>query len=164
MPCEGGFDHMLRAEPRSWFSWKFTIFDENDEAIAAIDIGWMREAGELKLDGKSYRLFRESLFGGAFVIEEDGVELARAEKPSALFRSFTVTNNGREYGLRAASPVERTFILSENGREVGTVRPVHALTRKAAIDLPEDIALPVRIFMTWLVLVLWKRDDEGSTG
>ncbi|OPY04941.1 MAG: hypothetical protein A4E61_00504 [Syntrophorhabdus sp. PtaB.Bin184] len=154
---------MLRAEPKGWFSWKFTIFDDDDEPIAAIDIGWMRETGELKLGGRIYRLFREGFFGGAFILEENGVELARAEKPSSLFRSFTVTNNGKEYGLRAASPVERMFILSENGRELGTVRPEHAFTRKAVIDLPAEIDLPVRIFMVWLVLVLWKRDEESAS-
>jgi len=154
---------MLRAEPKSWFSWKFTIFDENNEAITAIDVGSMRKAGKLQLDGKNYRLFREHLFGGSFVLEEDGVELARAKKPRAIFRSFTVAHKGREYGLRAASPVERTFILSENGRKVGTVRPENAFTRKAVIDLPKEIALPVRIFITWLVLVLWKRDEQATS-
>jgi hypothetical protein len=55
------------------------------------------------------------------------------------------------------------FILSENGRELGTVRPEHAFTRKAVIDLPAEIDLPVRIFMVWLVLVLWKRDEESAS-
>ncbi|HNT44891.1 MAG TPA: hypothetical protein PKN85_10520 [Syntrophorhabdaceae bacterium] len=154
---------MLRARPGSWFSWKFNILDENDQIIAGIDIRWMREAGELHLGGRSYRLFREGLFGGAFILEEDGMELARAEKPSSLFRSFTVTAKGRAYRLHAASPVGRTFILSENDRTIGVIRPENAFTRKAVIDLPEEIALPVKIFMAWLVFVLWKRDEESSS-
>lgn len=154
---------MLRAEPAAWFSWKFTIFDLSGRAIATIDIGWVREAGELHLDGEAYRIYREGLFGGAFILEAGGNELARAVKPSALLRSFTVSNNGREFSLRAASPVERTFILRENDREIGTVRPERAFARKALIDIPDDIALPVKIFMAWLVFVLWKRDEEGSS-
>ncbi len=154
---------MLRAEPKGFFSWKFTIFDEGNRNIAEIDIRWVREAGEVRLDGREYRIYREHLFGGAFVLEEDGKEVARAEKPSALFRSFVVRHNGKEYVLQAASPVVRTFVLSKNNHPIGTIKPEHALTRKALIDLPTDMALPVRIFVAWLVFVLWKRDKESSS-
>lgn len=41
----GGSNPMLRARPNSFFSWKFTIFDEADQNIAGIDIGWVRKAG-----------------------------------------------------------------------------------------------------------------------
>ena len=154
---------MLRAIPNSFFSWKFTIFDEADRHIAGIDIAWVREAGEVRLEGRKYSIYRERPLGGAFVLEEDGKEVARAEKPSALLRSFTVRYGGKQYILQAASPVVRTFVLSENGHPIGTIRPEHALTRKALVDLPADMPLPVRIFMVWLVLVLWKRDGESSS-
>ena len=154
---------MLKAKPNSFFSWKFTIFDEAGRSIAAIDIRWVREAGEVRLDGRTCRIYREHLLGGAFVLEEDGKEVARAEKPSALLRSFTVRHGGKQYVLQAASPVVRTFVLSENDHPIGTIKPEHALTRKALIDLPADMPLPVRIFMVWLVLVLWKRDAESSS-
>jgi hypothetical protein len=150
---------MLRAKPNGFFSWKFTIFDEADRNIAGIDIRWVREAGEVRLNGRTHRIYRERLLRGAFVLEEDGKELARAEKPSALLRSFVVRHNSREFLLQAASPVVRTFVLSENGRPIGTIKPEHALTRKALIDLPTGMALPVRIFVAWLVFVLWKRDE-----
>lgn len=154
---------MLRARPNSFFSWKFTIFDEADRNIAGIDIGWVREAGEVHLDGKTCRIYREHLFGGAFVLEEDGKEVARAEKPSALLRSFTLRHGEKQYILQAASPVVRTFVLSENDHPIGSIRPENALTRKALIDLPAVMPLPVRIFIVWLVLVLWKRDAESSS-
>ncbi len=153
---------MLRAEPNNWFSWKFAVLDENNRAIARIDIGWLREAGELYLDGRKYSIYRERPLGGAFILEEDGKEVARAEKPSALLRSFTVRYDGKMYTLEAVSPVARMFVLCENGRTLGTIKPEHALTRKALIDLPAQMPLPTRIFMAWLVFVLWKRDADAS--
>lgn len=154
---------MLRAYPQSWFSWKFKIVNEGGRDIAAIDIGWVRENGELRLGEKTYRLYREKLFGGAFIIEDDGQELARAEKPSAFLRSFAVAYGDRRFTLQAASAVVREFRLTENDELIGTVRPENALMRKAVIDLSDSIELPVQIFLAWLVLVLWKRDQESSS-
>jgi hypothetical protein len=154
---------MLRAYPQSWFSWKFRILNDSDRQIATIDIGWVRESGELKLGEKIYRLYREGLLGGAFILEYGGRELARAEKPSAFLRSFSVSYRGRQFTLQAASPVTREFRLIENNGPIGTVRPENAFMRKAVIDLPGTIELPVQIFLAWLVLVLWKRNQESSS-
>lgn len=154
---------MLRAYPQSWFSWKFRILDESDRDIATIDIGWIREDGQLRLGEKTYRIYREKLFGGAFIIQGDGQEMARAEKPSAFLRSFAVTYRERQFKLQAASAVVREFRLTENDELIGTVKPENALMRKAVIDLPDSIELSVQIFLTWLVLVLWKRDQESSS-
>ena len=152
---------MLRAVPKGWFSWDFTIFD-GERAIGTIDLAWVREAGELSLDGATYRVYREGLLGGAFILEKDGQVLARADKPSALTRSFTVEYNGTRYTLEAESALRQKFVLSRAGREIGAVRPEHAFTYRAIIDLPEDMALPVKVFVTWLAVILWKRDAEAS--
>ncbi|MBA4417739.1 MAG: hypothetical protein C0392_07495 [Syntrophus sp. (in: bacteria)] len=152
---------MLSAVPNGWFSWDFTIFDDH-RVIAKISLDWMREAGELYLDGSSYRVFRERILNGAFLLEKEGRVLARAEKPSALIRSFKVECNGKIYTLEAEAALRRKFVLRGGGRTVGSVQPEHAFTRRAVIDLPEDIALPVRIFMIWLTLILWKRDADAS--
>jgi len=150
---------MLKALPDSWFSWNFTIFDERS-AVAKIDLAWVREAGELHVDGSSYRVYREGLLNGAFILEKEGAEIARAEKPGILFRSFKVESGGKIFMVDAESALGRKFVLSEGGQTLGSVQPEHALTRRAIVDLPEDIALPVRIFIVWLILILWKRDAE----
>jgi len=71
--------------------------------------------------------------------------LARAEKTSVLIRSFNVEYNGASYTLEAESMLQRKFALRTGGKTIGSVRPENALTRRAIIDLPMDIALPVRI-------------------
>jgi hypothetical protein len=152
---------MLRAVPNGWLSWNFTIYD-NDKAIAKIDLAWVREAGELNLDGSIYRVYREGLLNGAFILEKEGQILAFAEKPSALIRSYKVDYNNTNYTLEAASALQRQFVLREGGQTIGSVRPVNAFTKNAIIDLPVDIAMPVRIFMVWLTLILWKRDDDAT--
>lgn len=152
---------MLSAVPDGWFSWNFTIFDDH-KAIAKIDLAWVREAGELYLEGSNYRVCREGLLSGSFIIEKEGLVLARAEKPSALIRSFKVEYNNKSYILEAASALQRKFVLREGGQTIGSVRPENAFTKKAIIDLPADIAMPVRIFMVWLTLILWKRETDAA--
>jgi hypothetical protein len=159
-PCEG-VTRMLRVAPSSWFSWNFVVFEGQDQ-VADIRLAVLREAGELIVRDKTYRVNREGIMSGAFILRDGELELARAEKPSAFYRSFQVTHDGRCYTLGAESTLRRKFVLQENGRTVGSVCPVNAFTRKCDADLPTGISLPVRVFMIWLVILLWKRDSDTA--
>lgn len=152
---------MLKAVPKSWFSWDFTIFDEMTP-VAKIDLAWAREAGELNIGDTTYKMYREGLFNGAFILQTGEGVLARAEKPSALRRAFKVEYNNRHYVLEAASAFGRKFVLREGKRIVGSVYPERWFTRKAIIDLPPSLAFPVKIFLTWLTIILWKRAASAA--
>ena|SRR5215471_921277 len=152
---------MLRVTPSSWFSWNFMVF-EGDDQVADIRLAVLREAGELIVRDKTYRVNREGIMSGAFILRDADLELARAEKPSAFHRSFQVVHDGRNYTLGAESALRRKFVLKENGEAVGSVCPLNAFTRKCAVDLPTDIPLPVSVFMIWLVIILWKRDSDSA--
>ncbi len=152
---------MLRAVPKSWFSSDYTLI-ENNTAVATIDTSWWREAGELIIKGAIYRVAREGLLSGAFVLASGSSVLARAEKPSALYRSVVVEYGGMTYVLEAASALRRKFVLLEEGRHVGAVEPEHALTRKAMVNFPEEIPLVVQVFLYWFVMILWKRDSDAA--
>ena len=152
---------MLQATPRGWFSWNFLI-SEGENEVADIRLAMLREAGELVVLDKTYRVNREGIMSGAFVLQEGQMELARAEKPSAFQRSFLVSYDGRSYSLGAESAFRRRFVLKENDGRVGSIYPLNAFTRKCAVDLPSDILLPVRVFMVWLVIILWKRDSDSA--
>lgn len=135
---------------------------ENGIPVAIVDLSWWRETGGLTIKGSTYRVYREGLMSGSFILESDGSVLARAEKPSAFYRSYLVEHGGKKFTLEAESAFFRKFILSEGGQRIGSVYPEHAFTRKAVIDFPEEIPLAVRIFMFWLVMVLWKRDSDAA--
>jgi len=152
---------MLRATPVSWFSWNFLVSD-GDNPVAEINLAWLREAGQLSVGETSYRVYREGVMSGAFILEKDGVRLARAEKPSAVFRSFVVDYNGRSFTLEAESALRRKFVLKDGEGLVGSIFPEGTFTRKCIVDLPPDIPLAVRVFMIWLVIILWKRESDGS--
>jgi hypothetical protein len=152
---------MLRVAPSSWFSWNFVVFEDEDQ-VADIRLAMLREAGELVVRHKTYRVNREGIMSGAFILRESELELARAEKPSAFHRSFQVSQDGRQYTLGAESALRRKFVLKENGETVGSISPLNAFTRKCIVDLPTSISLPVRVFMIWLAIILWKRDSDTA--
>jgi len=153
---------MLRADPKGWFSSTHILF-ENDTEIGTIQFSGWREAGALTIKGSTYRVYRESLMGPFLLAGTGAVILARAEKPSALYRTFVFQHVEKKYTLEAKFSWSTKFILLDSGRAVGSIYPEGTLKRKAMGDLPEEIPLPVRIFMLWLVMILWRRADS-STG
>lgn len=150
---------MLKLIPKNWFSWNFTAFDES-HAIADIDISSWREKATLTIQDNEYSVYREGLMSGDFILESAGAELARAEKPSAFRRCFVMKHAGRSYTLRATSAFTRQFKLFDDVREIGSISRERIFSRRATIDLPNDIPLPVKIFITWLAVILWKRESD----
>jgi hypothetical protein len=152
---------VLQAVPTHWFSWNFTV-TQGSEVLANIDTSWWREKGVLTIEGKCYRVYREGLASGDFVLESPELIVARARKPSAFRRAFIVEHGGRQYALRANWPFRRAFRLLDGETEIGSISPEGFLTRRAAVVMPQDMPLPVQVFVVWLVIILWKRDANAA--
>ena len=153
---------MLTAIPKHWFSWDFTITD-GSQTLAQIDVSWWREKGVLTVQGTSYRVYREGLASGDFILESAVSVLARATKPSALLRSFIVEHSGTRYTLCAEAIFRRAFLLLDGSTQIGSLSPQGIFTRRATVDLPEELPLVVKVFLVWLVIILWKRESDGGT-
>ena len=155
---------MLNAIPKHWFSWDFRVMDGTRQ-VAEMDLTFWRRKGTLSVEGIAYEVFREGLVSGAYVLEAGGAVAARAEKPSAFRRTFLIEHAGRQLTLRARSASGRAFDLYDGPNEIGTIAPEGFLTRRAAVRLPEELPLPVRIFILWLVIIIWRREaDSGGSG
>ena len=126
-------------------------------------MAWFREEGLLTVSGVPYRAYREAWMRGPFLLETAGTVLARAEKPSALQRRLLVEFEGRRFTLQPRSLVSRDFILLDDGAEAGRIVPEGLLTRRAQAHLPEAMPLPVKVFLMWLVILLWKRAADSSS-
>ena len=79
-------------------------------------------------------------------------------------KQLNITYDEAEYTLKAQSPFVRTFELLQNDERIGLVEPDHIFTRKMTADLPETLTLAVRVFIIWLVIILWKRAAQSSAG
>jgi hypothetical protein len=151
---------MLKMIPDHWFTWNCGVF-ENRILIANIGFSVWGEAGELQVEDCHYKVYRESVISSNFFLADHETCIAMAEKPNPLFRQFFIKHADSRYELQAISPLGRKFMLQEYGQIVGSIYPAHAFTQRAIADLPTTIPLPVRLFMVWLVLTLWKRQQQG---
>ena len=68
-----------------------------------------------------------------------------------------------QYTLKAQSSFFRAFELLQGDQRIGVIKPDHVFTRKMTVDLPETMPLTVRLFIIWLVIVMWKRAAQSSS-
>lgn len=154
---------MMKAIPKHWFSWDFSIL-EDDVNVAQLDLSAWREKGKLTVNGDDYDVYRQGLLSGEFILEQDGTILATAKKPSAFRQTLAIQCADHRYELKSKSTFTRGFVLLQDSRQVGTVLPTSMFTRKAAVNLPDHLSLPIRVFIVWLAVILWKRQSEAGSG
>jgi hypothetical protein len=152
---------VLRIFPKHWFTWNSEVL-ENDISIASIEFLAWGENGEIITHDCCYKVYREPGLSASFFLEENGKRIAWAIKPNPFYKLFEINYAGTEYELKAESPFLRQFILQERGLIIGAISPNHAFTRRAIAELPANIPLPIRLFMIWLVLLLWRRNEQAS--
>lgn len=153
---------MLRALPAAWYSSAFRLVQADGREVGLLKSALWGERATFTVKDVTFELYRERLLGD-FVVTFEGVVLARAQKPSAFDRRFTLSFEEQSYTLEAASAFKRAFVLRDaDGVEGGGIRPLNAFTRRAEIDVPEALPLPVQAFCFWLVLVLWNRSAAAS--
>lgn len=148
---------MLRIEPKGWLSWRFRVLDARGRTLTEIHQAWVRERVTFAIDGTPYTVRRTSAWRSTFQLEQPEGVLAEATKPSMLRRAFDVVTPRDHFRLEAPSLFGRTFEVYRDEAPVGSIRPAALLSRSAEADLPDDLPQPIRVFLVFLVLLLWKR-------
>ena len=154
---------MMRAVPKGWFSYDFEVFGRTGASIGRADLSNWRENATLTVGGRRYEATHK---GGKkeFVLSgEDGSTILVAEKPSAWKDRLSFEHDGNRYELKKESAWRRAFVLRRDGvGSVGSLRPEGAFTRAWLAELPEELPQEVRVFLIWLAVVLWKREDGAA--
>lgn len=151
---------MLQGIPKSIFSWGFEVCDGSGP-IAVMDVRWMSEGGDFEYQGRQYELRKAGVLSGEFSLQENSNVIAEATKTTCV-RSFDVRYAQQHYCLRAASPFTRRFVVAQDGRIIGEIGPEHPFTRRSRLDLPENVPVPVQVFMFWLVILMWRRASNSA--
>jgi hypothetical protein len=152
---------MLRAIPTGFFSWGFSIL-EGDSEMAELEMAWIGERGNFSYEGQRYELYRQGWLTGQLVLDAGGKIVAEAKKVTPFSRTFDVVIGNRPVQLAAISPFTRAFGVYSGGNQIGSIYPDHCFTRKATLELPPDMALPARVFLFWLVALMWRRAAKSS--
>jgi hypothetical protein len=152
---------MLEAVPKGIFSNTF-VLRSSGEALGELNVSFWRERAEFQLDGIRHRLYREALMSGAFVLERAGCVVARAIKPSVFLNRFEIDLGGRPFTLRKISMFSRRFGLFFGEQQVGAIGRASWFTRRAVLELPPDWSPAFQLFVFWLALLIWKRNERAA--
>ena len=153
---------MLAAIPTDFFSTNFRLEQEN-ELVGELDPSIWRSKATLELHEGTYDLYREKTLGGDYLLARNGNVVARAEKLSVFRDRFAVHFDNQVIELKKLRWTSRKFALFDGGRQIGTISPCGLFTKRADIDLPREWPLANRIFMFWLVFLMWKRESQASS-
>jgi hypothetical protein len=119
---------------------------------------WQQAA--ITIGSAKYEAAREAKISDTFYLAANGNRLASAETASILKGGFTVQAGGKTYTLKAASLFGRAFVLAENAVEVGRIARRGFFSRKSTADLPDDLALEIKAFLIWLIIVVRQRQTQ----
>jgi len=151
---------MPEAIPRHWYSWHYDLM-EGVTRLAEVRVSSWRDAGQLTVGQNIFRVYRQGLCKGTFLLESNGSILAQAEKPSVFRRWLDIQHQGRHYILKTVSVFGRKLVLLDGSVEIGSLTRT-IFSRQATVNLPEDLPAPLKAFIVWLAVLLWKRD--AATG
>jgi hypothetical protein len=148
-PREGGIAEMLRVVPDGWFSYDFTVFDRRGMPVSRAELANWRETAKLEVGATRYKAHHKGWGSKQFVLEkEDG-------------RVFE--HGGNRYEVEKESVWGSAFVIRREGVvRIGSVRGKGIFKREWIVELPEELLLEVRVFIVWLVVLLWKRAASGA--
>jgi hypothetical protein len=112
-------------------------------------------------------------FSWDFTVDRDGRRVAELDISWWRERG-ELAIDGARYAIARQGLVSGDFRLtapdgrmvataSKPSREAGAVTPAGAWSRRASATLPDALPLPVQVFVVWLAVLLWKRDDDAAS-
>ncbi len=156
---------MLTAKPTGLLSENFVVSRDGVQ-LCEFDQAGGRDRAEFVVDGERY-IAKNELLGGDFLLENQSQLIARADK-RALRRVFDVridpgSSAERSYELKVGGLIAKggRYTLEENGRKVGELVKTPFL-RSAQANLPQDVPLPVQVFLLWIGLMMWRRERNSG--
>ena len=153
---------MLEAIPTNFFSSNFRLEQEN-KLVGELDPSVLRCKATLELEEGTYHLSREKFLGGDYLLERNGQIVGRAEKLSVWRDKFAVQIGSRLVELRKLSAFSRKFGLFDGDKQLGLIDPRGMFSKRANIDLPKEWPLADKVFMFWLVFLMWKRESQAAS-
>ena len=122
------------------------------------------ERAQFEFGEQTFDLTRERHWGD-FLLEasdssgEQNV-IARATKRSAFSRKFDVVLGGREYKLVPVSCVRSSYRLIAGNRTLVEIKELGFFRTRFEVYGLEKLAPANLVFVAWLVLIMWQREND----
>lgn len=142
----------LKAAPVPPFSHQFVIRDDIG-ALVVLDASRYCQEATLHVGNCVYDLYCSEPKERVFVLDWFGTPLAHSTMNGTRWPSILVDHGDRRFRLKAPRPFRRELDVYELDHQIGVIRPARWLSRRFNLELPDDVAFSVRLFMFWLVLL-----------
>ena len=148
---------MLKVVHKAW-SYSFSVTDGTRSVAQSVDRTWWRDKSELQIEDDIYTARRDK---SEYVLESEAGVIARAAQPRKWRRDLFIEHSGSVYMLRAKSAFRRDLMLLKDTRQIGSISPDGHFTRKAVVELPQELPLQLQVFVIWLAMTLWKHAEAA---
>lgn len=128
---------------------------KEDGLLRAILTSTGSESCAFDADGDSYRVSRN--WRRAFILSGSSGEIAKAEPAGG---PWTVNSSHVHLELVRASFWNQSWEVRRFGEPVGLLRPAGFFNSTSTAELPEDLPLPLRLFLIYLAELLWTRPKQ----
>lgn len=151
----------LTCLPKSLCLWDYRVLGTAC-GTAAVNFNFLTEQGIIELGDRIYTVRKHGWLSGRWSVECDEQTFAEAQKPNPLFRSFEVTAGEARLTVKAGNPFGRSYEMLADDALVGTIKPVHLLTRRAVVECKPEVPEIAMLFSFWLAVVTWRRQAKNN--
>lgn len=149
---------MLQSTRRGFFRHSYEISE--DGRPAATLIGTRREGCTFEVDDEHYQVTRDRR--NVFTLTGPWGEIAKAERAGG--RTWTISSLYVPLELVRTSIWKETWEVRRFGEPVGSLSKDGTFKNTSTADLPDDLPLPLRLFIVCLVETLWERSRAAAEG
>lgn len=147
---------MITCTPLGICSWKFDLRGDGHRARVAFAMAG--ESGSITTDGETFEVRKQGFMSGEWNLERSREVVASARKCSAFTRSFELEGPMGAVLLRAESAFTRSYLIERDEDPLAVIRPAHAFTRRATIELRADsYDWPTICLAFWLTVLMRRR-------
>jgi len=144
--------------PRAWYSSDYRVMRDGAQ-LTCLKFQSGPERSVSTIAGEAYLARKEKWNSPNFFLYRDRTQLAKAAKPNWFSQTISFEHHNRPYTLK---PRWSEFTLVSLSAEVGSIMKPELFSRAAVAKLPDDFSLPLSIFTIWLVLLMWKRNNDSA--
>jgi hypothetical protein len=152
---------MLIAVPKNIFAYDYHI-ERDGERVAFLDTSVFRRQGTIEVGGSTLQVERKGVMRPDFRLYLNESEIARAQKQSVVKDVVRLQLGDAACTIRRRSLFSRRYAVLNEDEQIGEIAPVRWYSSRARIDLPDAWPLGLQVFVFWVVLTFWKRDQSSG--
>ena len=117
----------------------------------------LRERADLRVGAEGYHVRRVGWPNAGFLLERQGVAIARADPEGLFRRSYRIRTDRATLTLKPRGFMRPDFVLVDGESELGWIRRAGFWRTTMEASFSPGVERWAQVFVVWIVVVLWHR-------